>query len=114
MNAGHNAPIVIHRDGSHERLEEGGGVLGVFEGQQYTLGTKDLAAGDRVVLFTDGVTEASDSDQAEYGESRLLGLLAENRGASAVELQRKILTAAGEFCRGDWQDDATLIVIAVE
>jgi sigma-B regulation protein RsbU (phosphoserine phosphatase) len=114
VNAGHNAPIVIHRDGSHERLEEGGGVLGVFEGQQYTLGTKDLAAGDRVVLFTDGVTEASDSDQAEYGESRLLGLLAENRGASAVELQRKILTAAGEFCRGDWQDDATLIVIAVE
>jgi phosphoserine phosphatase RsbU/P len=114
VNAGHNAPIVIHRDGSHDRLVEGGGVLGVFEEQKYTLGTKDLAAGDRVVLFTDGVTEASNTDDAEYGESRLLGLLAENRGASAIELQRKILTAAGEFCRGDWQDDATLIVIAVD
>jgi phosphoserine phosphatase RsbU/P len=113
-NAGHNAPIVFHRDGSHDRLGEGGGVLGVFERQEYTLGTKDLTAGDRMVLFTDGVTEASSSDDAEYGESRLLSLLEENRGAGAVELQRKILTAAGEFCRGVWQDDATLIVIAVE
>ena len=114
VNAGHNAPIVIHRDGSHERLEEGGGVLGVFQLQAYTAGTRELQAGDRVVLFTDGVTEASDPENAEYGESRLLRLLEENRGASAVELQRKILTAAGEFCRGQWHDDATLIVIAVE
>jgi sigma-B regulation protein RsbU (phosphoserine phosphatase) len=114
VNAGHNAPIVIHRDGSHERLEEGGGVLGVFQLQAYTAGTRELEAGDRVVLFTDGVTEASDPENVEYGESRLLRLLEENRGASAVELQRKILTAAGEFCRGQWHDDATLIVIAVE
>ena len=114
VNAGHNAPIVFHRDGSHDRLDEGGGVLGIFQMQEYSLGTKELMAGDRVVLFTDGVTEASDSDDDEYGESRLLGLLEENRGASAVELQRKILTAAGEFCHGVWHDDATLIVIAVE
>jgi len=114
VNAGHNAPIVIHRDGSHDRLEEGGGVLGVFQMQTYAAGTRQLEAGDRVVLFTDGVTEASDSENVEYGESRLLRLLEENRGASAVELQRKILTAAGEFCRGIWHDDATLIVIAVD
>ncbi|MGH9711697.1 MAG: PP2C family protein-serine/threonine phosphatase [Candidatus Acidiferrales bacterium] len=114
VNAGHNAPIVFHRDGSHARLREGGGVLGVFQTQEYALGTKKLAPGDRVVLFTDGVTEASDSDDVEYGESRLLSLLDENRGASAVELQRKILTAAADFCHGIWHDDATLIVIAVE
>jgi phosphoserine phosphatase RsbU/P len=114
VNAGHNAPIVFHRDGSHERLEEGGGVLGVFPLLTYAAGTKDLAAGDRVVLFTDGVTEASDPEDEEYGDGRLLRLLDENRGASAVELQRKILTAAGEFCHGQWHDDATLIVIAVE
>ena len=114
VNAGHNAPMVIHRDGSHERLEEGGGVLGVFQLQTYAMGLAQLEAGDRVVLYTDGVTEASDPDNEEYGESRLLRLLEENRDASAVELQRKILTAAGEFCRGLWHDDATLIVIAVE
>jgi phosphoserine phosphatase RsbU/P len=114
VNAGHNAPIVIHRDGSHERLKEGGGVLGVFQMQTYAAGARQLEAGDRVVLFTDGVTEASDAENEEYGESRLLRLLEENHSASAVELQRKILTAAGEFCRGQWRDDATLIVIAVE
>jgi len=114
VNAGHNAPIVFHHDGSFDRLSEGGGVLGVFDHQQFVLGTKDLAAGDRVVLFTDGVTEASNPENIEFGESRLLGLLENNRDASAVELQRKILTAAAEFCGGVWQDDATLIVIAVD
>jgi phosphoserine phosphatase RsbU/P len=114
VNAGHNAPMVIHRDGSHDRLEEGGGVLGVFPVLTYVAGIRELEPGDRVVFFTDGVTEASDPENEEYGESRLLGLLKENRAASAVELQRRILTAAGEFCHGLWHDDATLIVIAVE
>jgi len=114
VNAGHNAPIVLHRDGSYDRLEEGGGVLGVFQSQRFVLGTKQLVPGDRLVLFTDGVTEASDSDDSEYGEARLLALLKENISASAIELQRKILTAAGEFCHGHWRDDATLIVVTVE
>jgi sigma-B regulation protein RsbU (phosphoserine phosphatase) len=114
VNAGHNAPIVFHRDGTYDRLQEGGGVLGVFQLQTFAAGTKDLQAGDRVVLFTDGVTEASDAENEEYGEARLLRLLEDNQGASAVELQRKILTSAGEFCRGQWHDDATLMVIAVE
>jgi sigma-B regulation protein RsbU (phosphoserine phosphatase) len=114
VNAGHNAPIVLHRDGSHDRLQEGGGVLGVFQMQHFALGTETLAPGDRVILFTDGVTEASDSGDAEYGEARLLELLKENVAASAVELQRMILTSAAEFCGGHWRDDATLIVIAVD
>jgi sigma-B regulation protein RsbU (phosphoserine phosphatase) len=114
VNAGHNAPIVFHRDGSHHRLDQGGGVLGIFQLQKYALGAQELSPGDRLVLFTDGVTEASNSEEIEYGEARLLSLLDENRGTSAVELQRKILSAAGDFCHGNWRDDATLIVIAVE
>jgi phosphoserine phosphatase RsbU/P len=114
VNAGHNAPIVFHRDGSHHRLDQGGGVLGIFQLQKYALGTQELSPGDRLVLFTDGVTEASNSEEIEYGEARLLSLLDENRGTSAVELQKKILSAAGDFCHGNWHDDATLIVIAVE
>lgn len=114
VNAGHNAPIVFHRDGSHHRLDQGGGVLGIFQLQKYELGTKELASGDRLVLFTDGVTEASNSEEVEYGETRLLSLLDENRSTGAVELQKRILSAAGDFCHGNWHDDATLIVIAVE
>jgi len=113
-NAGHNAPIVFHRDGTHDRLLDGGGILGVFPIQEFSTGTYDLAAGDRVLLFTDGVTEAHVPEGEEFGEARLLELLEQNCEASAAGLQKIILEAAGEFCRGHWHDDATLIVIAVE
>jgi phosphoserine phosphatase RsbU/P len=113
-NAGHNAPIVSHRDGTHERLLEGGGILGVFPIQEFSTGTCDLASGDRVLLFTDGVTEARSPDGEEFGEARLLELLEQNRDASAGDLQKMILAAAGDYCRGHWDDDATLIVIAVD
>ena len=99
-NAGHNAPIVLHRDGSHERLEAGGGVLGVFPHQDFAAGAAQLAPGDRMILFTDGVTEASDRTGEEYGEERLLRLLQDNRTVAAQSLQEKILASAGEFSGG--------------
>lgn len=113
-NAGHNLPIVTHRDGSCERPSTGDGVLGVFELQTYAMGVQDLAAGDRVILFTDGVTEACNREEQEFGENRLLSLARENCNATADQLQRAILAAVGEFCGGNWTDDATLIVIEVE
>ena len=113
VNAGHNPPVVLHQDGSHGRLTEGGAVLGVFPSQKFTRGTTRLERGDRVVLFTDGVTEASDPDDEEFGEERLVRLLQQNTGSSANELQAKIMQAAGDFCRGHWHDDATLLVLAV-
>ena len=113
VNAGHNPPIVLHQDGSHDRLTEGGGVFGVFPNQKFTRGTTRLEPGDRVVLYTDGVTEASDSDDEEFGEERLVRLLQQNATATANELQAKIMQAAGDFCRGHWHDDATLLVLAV-
>jgi phosphoserine phosphatase RsbU/P len=114
VNAGHNAPIVLHSDGSHYRLSEGGGVLGVFPKQSYLPGETELLAGDRVVLFTDGVTEAQNSDGEEFGETRLLELLSENRTRSARELQERILSVVIDFNTQDLQDDATLLVVAVE
>ena len=113
VNAGHNAPIVLHRDGSHHRLQEGGGVLGVFPAQTFAVGSIRLEAGDRVVLFTDGVTEASNAQDEEFGEERLVRLLAQNSHCSAGEIQEKILETAGAFCLGNWHDDATLLILAV-
>jgi len=113
-NAGHNAPIVVRAGGSCERLQEGGGVLGVFEGQDFGLGTVNLAPGDRLVLFTDGVTEASNRGGEEFGEQRLLALLEKHRALSANALQAKIAAAISEFSGGHLTDDATLLVLAVE
>lgn len=112
-NAGHNAPILLHADGSHERLQAGGGVLGVFPQQKFSSGAAQLAPGDRLILYTDGVTEACDAAEEEFGEVRLLRLLQEHRLAAASALQEKILAVAGEFSRGHWHDDATLLVLAV-
>jgi len=112
-NAGHNAPILLHSDGSHERLQAGGGVLGVFPKQKFATGAARLVSGDRLILFTDGVTEACDAVEEEFGEVRLLRLLQEHRAATASALQEKILAVAGEFSQGHWHDDATLLVLAV-
>jgi sigma-B regulation protein RsbU (phosphoserine phosphatase) len=114
VNAGHNAPIVVRQDGSHARLAEGGGVLGIFVDQKFTSGTHTLEPGDRIVLFTDGISEAANADLEEFGEKRLVDLMLEDAGLQPAELQEKILRAADGFCNGTWQDDATLIVVAVE
>jgi sigma-B regulation protein RsbU (phosphoserine phosphatase) len=113
VNAGHNPPFVVRSDGSHERLREGGTVLGVFASRDYETGSAHLSPGDRVILFTDGVTEACNAAGEEFGEARLLRLLEDHRTLSAAELQAKILAVVAEFSRSRWQDDATLLVLAV-
>jgi len=113
VNAGHNAPIVLHRNGSHDRLREGGIVLGVFPGQLFALGTIQLEPGDRVVLFTDGVTEAGGHQGEEFGDARLLLVLEQNRASNAKQIQKKILDAAAAFSQSAWHDDATLLVVDV-
>ncbi len=72
-----------------------------------------MSPGDRVVLFTDGATEACSPEGEEFGEARLLSLLEDHRRLSADQLQAKILAVVAEFSEGRWQDDATLLVLAV-
>ncbi|HEX7699003.1 MAG TPA: SpoIIE family protein phosphatase [Candidatus Acidoferrum sp.] len=114
VNAGHNAPFVVRSDGSHERLREGGPVLGVFASRNYETGSAQLSPGDRVILFTDGITEACGVEGEEFGEARLLRLLQDHRMLSADELQAKILAVVAEYSGGRWQDDATLVVLICE
>lgn len=113
-NAGHNAPLLVHRDGSYLQLKAGGALMGVFPDLNYEQGDVGLAAGDRLVLFTDGVTEAINPSDEEFGEERLTKLVVVNRELSAPALQAKILQDVAEFTGGDFQDDATLLVMAVE
>ncbi len=113
-NAGHNAPMLLRRDGSLLRLTKGGAVLGVFRDGHYQEAEVDLTSGDRLFLFTDGVTELTHLEGDEFGENRLIELLRENLHLGAAELQQKVMNAIVEFSGGEFQDDATMLVLAVE
>jgi phosphoserine phosphatase RsbU/P len=113
-NAGHCPPIVVRRDGTTVRLEEGGALLGPFPDWDYEQGQVELRSGDRILLFTDGVTEALDSQGADFGEDRLIELLRENRESSAAEVQERLIGALSEFSGGSFNDDVTSIVLSVD
>jgi sigma-B regulation protein RsbU (phosphoserine phosphatase) len=113
-NAGHNPPILLRSDRSVERLAAGGVVLGVLPDQKFAVGAVQLTPGDRLVFFTDGVTESCNAAGDEFAETRLLQLLEEHGDESASALQERILASVGEFSRGQRQDDVTLLVLAVD
>jgi len=113
-NAGHNPPLLIHRDGELQQLTEGGRVLGVRANQDYGQETITLAWGDRLVFFTDGFTEARNATGEEFSEQRLCELLIDQRHLSAVELQAKAMETVSEFCSGNFLDDVTMMVLALE
>jgi len=112
-NAGHCWPILAHRDGRCERLNTKDVVLGTVAQWNYHEQELDMNSGDRLVLFTDGITERTDISGAEFGEDRLLRLVSENVEKTAEEMKNVILRSAS--AHGDTlTDDATLIVGAVE
>lgn len=113
-NAGHNAPVVVRADGAIERLTTGGMVLGIDRAASYTTGLVQLDPGDRVILFTDGVTEVWNGDEEEFGEERLLELLVQHRTAGAAELEARIFEAVAAFSADRWTDDRTLVVLTRE
>src|SRR5712671_6901554 len=112
-HAGHNAPVLTREDGVQVRLEQGGLILGVFEESVYDQGEIDLRPGDRLVMFTDGLSEAVDGDGEEFGEKRLAEASRGNRQLSAEALHRCLLDRVTDFCRGEFEDDATILVVAV-
>ncbi len=110
-NAGHNPPLVVRADGRIEELHIGGLILGVFPLAEYEEGTVDLAAGDLLVLFTDGVTEA-ESRHGLYSDERLQELLLKERGKSAKDIAQAILSDVDLFSHGRHQtDDVTVLVV---
>jgi sigma-B regulation protein RsbU (phosphoserine phosphatase) len=110
-NAGHMPPLLINDSGSLRVLAAGGLVLGMFRDAEYANATFGLAPGDRLLLFTDGITEAFSPAGEEYGEERLAMAALEHRRLSAQELNQRLLAEVGDFCKGQFHDDATLVVI---
>jgi len=114
-NAGHNPPLLLHLDGSVDVLSHGGLLLGVFEDPRLEEGIVALAPGDRLLLYTDGVTEARSPDGTFYDEERLVALLrAMPPGQSAEEIALTVKDNVRAFTgTDDFEDDMTLVVLRV-
>jgi phosphoserine phosphatase RsbU/P len=112
-NAGHNPPIVLHPDGRLERLTSNGMMLGVRADTTYDLTTIDVAAGDRIILFTDGITEAWSPDKQEFGEQRLIHVIRSNRVRRDQDIVTAVFDEIAAFTTGRSQDDATVFLMCV-
>jgi len=112
-NAGHLPPVVRRRAGAPERLSIGGVVLGRLPHRTYAEGHVVLGPGDALVLFTDGVTEAMNGAEEEFGEARIAACICAAREAGPAELQRRILSEVAAHCGSHFGDDATLAVLEV-
>jgi sigma-B regulation protein RsbU (phosphoserine phosphatase) len=112
-NAGHPYPILVSA-GAAQTLDHGGGtVLGVFPSWNYEDSSVDLKSGDRLLLFTDGITEAEDAQGEEFGVERVAAFGKAHAASSAAKLNEQLLAQVSDFCAAQFQDDATLVVLAV-
>jgi sigma-B regulation protein RsbU (phosphoserine phosphatase) len=114
VNAGHLPPILVHRDGDRievSRLEDGGPVLGVVPGARYSQGTAAARSGDLLVIYSDGVVEATNSDGVQFEEERLLDAINANLDRPSAEIRDEILRHVRLFLGEETaQDDITLVV----
>ncbi len=114
VNAGHDAPILLRAGGSVERLTSGGLPFGITAEAQYAAATVQLAPGDRLLVFTDGVLEAVNEAGEEYGEARLLqtaaALRSYNAGGGVSALMNELTRFTGNAHQ---HDDITCLLVRI-
>jgi len=112
-NAGHPYPILVSSSAVHT-LDQGGAVLGVFPAWTYQDSSVNLSSGDRLLLFTDGITEAEGPQGEEFGMEKVAAFAKTHAANSATWINQQLLAEVTEFCGAQFQDDATLLVLSVK
>jgi len=112
INAGHNQPILLRTSGTLERLSIGGLPLGIQNDATYESGTISLQAGDWLVTFTDGLVEALNSRNEEYGEPRLFYVLQSATSTTPQEMMRRIMQELDMFVAETPQHDDVTCLLA--
>ena len=111
VNCGHNPPMLLRSSGCVERLNATATVLGLFEDWDSPVGERQLAAGDVLLIYTDGISEAAPSEDAEeFGEDRLIEEMRADYDKSASQMLEGIISEVQRFSQGEQADDMTLIV----
>ncbi|HEV3041948.1 MAG TPA: SpoIIE family protein phosphatase [Candidatus Angelobacter sp.] len=112
-NCGHNPALLLRADGSVERLHSTTTVLGLFEQWECVVAEVQFEQGDILAIYTDGITEAANAAEEEFGEERLLQFLQANRNLPASQIVERVMSGVQEFSPGEQGDDLTLIVCRV-
>jgi sigma-B regulation protein RsbU (phosphoserine phosphatase) len=112
VNAGHCPVLIRRRDGAVERIESSGLPLGILAKANYSEAAIRLDPGDLVLLYTDGLTEAEDPDEEEFGVERVEELVSGLERTTAEEVCAELMRVVEEFtCGRPLHDDATLLVV---
>jgi phosphoserine phosphatase RsbU/P len=111
-NCGHN-PVLLFRAnaGTLTRLNSSCPPIGLFPEEICELASEDLVAGDVLVFYTDGVTEAENQHGEEFGMEPLSATVLRGSSLSAEDLMTNIYNAAADFCGDDFDDDVTILVV---
>jgi Stage II sporulation protein E (SpoIIE) len=116
VNAGHAPPLLLRANSTAgstpERLDEGGPVLGVLPHARYSGGAVQISAGDTLIVYSDGINEAENLQQAQFGDDRVLRIVTETSTHAPREICERIMSqVAGFAAPGMIQDDRTLMVV---
>src|SRR5271165_1552602 len=115
INAGHNNPILRRADGQIERLDVGGLPYGILPEAKYESASVTLAPGDWLIIFTDGVVEAEDFRQEEFGEIRLLAAIEAGKSTAPAEMLKRLMFELDFFVGNTPQhDDVTCMLLKSE
>jgi sigma-B regulation protein RsbU (phosphoserine phosphatase) len=111
-NAGHNPGLIVREQGGVEELRTCGLPIGLLPGAEYETEETDLELGDLLVLYSDGITEATDREDEEFGLGRLRAICADRRHAPLPEIADDIAKALDDFVSGvPYADDRTLVLV---
>lgn len=113
-NAGHCLPLLVHADGAIDFPAAYSGVLGLFSHWTYSDREVQLASGDVLLLVTDGVLEAWNDREEEFGYQRLITSVVASRSQGVHAIRQRVLADVAAFCKNQFQDDASLIVVTVD
>jgi serine phosphatase RsbU (regulator of sigma subunit)/predicted enzyme related to lactoylglutathione lyase len=109
-NCGHLPALLLRQDGEVEHLSAGSSVLGLFPEWECCTEERELMPGDLLAIYTDGITEAFDDRDEEFGESRLLDALHTHRARRPTDIVAAVFDAVREFSPREQRDDITMIV----
>ena len=112
INAGHNPPLIGRSDGTVEQLASGGLPLGIIPTAEYDAGEAVLQPGDALVVYSDGVTEANNLAEEEFGIERLTAVVRSNIKTSASGMRDKVESSLSQFTgTAPANDDITLVIV---